>query len=77
MHGIVPTNYLCMVTIYLTGIFLDRNIFLGFRHRAATTGSVGFIGMLLESATPSVKVRLNTADRVGEHSPYTPYQSIY
>ncbi|KAJ8520735.1 hypothetical protein ONZ45_g2454 [Pleurotus djamor] len=34
-------------------------------HRAATTGSVGFIKLLLESAKPPVKVRLNTADRVG------------
>jgi len=34
-------------------------------HRAATTGSVGFIRLLLESSTPSNKLRLNTADRIG------------
>ncbi|EAU85260.2 hypothetical protein CC1G_10046 [Coprinopsis cinerea okayama7 len=34
-------------------------------HRAATTGSTGFIRLLLESSTPSNKLRLNTADRVG------------
>ncbi|KAF7424687.1 hypothetical protein PC9H_009998 [Pleurotus ostreatus] len=34
-------------------------------HRAATTGSVGFIKLLLESAKPPAKVRLNTADRIG------------
>jgi len=34
-------------------------------HRAATTGSVGFIRLLIESSTPSVKLRLNTADRIG------------
>ncbi|PPQ63235.1 hypothetical protein CVT24_005695 [Panaeolus cyanescens] len=34
-------------------------------HRAATTGSIGFIRMLLESSSPSNKLRLNTADRVG------------
>ncbi|KAF9270801.1 ankyrin, partial [Marasmius fiardii PR-910] len=37
-------------------------------HRAATTGSVGFIRLLLEgapSAQPPVKTRLNTQDRVG------------
>ncbi|PPQ95446.1 hypothetical protein CVT26_008465, partial [Gymnopilus dilepis] len=34
-------------------------------HRAATTGSVGFIRLLLESSTPNNKLRLNTADRVG------------
>ncbi|KAF9500083.1 ankyrin [Pleurotus eryngii] len=34
-------------------------------HRAATTGSVGFIKLLLESANPPAKVRLNTADRIG------------
>ncbi|KAF6759833.1 ankyrin repeat-containing domain protein [Ephemerocybe angulata] len=34
-------------------------------HRAATTGSVGFIRLLLESSTPSNKLRLNTADRSG------------
>lgn len=39
---------------------------LFFRHRAATTGSVGFIRLLLESSTPSSKTRLNTADRAGE-----------
>ncbi|KAH9481869.1 Ankyrin repeat-containing protein C6C3.08 [Psilocybe cubensis] len=36
-----------------------------FRHRAATTGSVGFIRLLIESSTPSNKLRLNTADRIG------------
>lgn len=35
------------------------------RHRAATTGSVGFIRLLVESSTPSNKLRLNTADRMG------------
>ncbi|KIY43808.1 ankyrin [Fistulina hepatica ATCC 64428] len=34
-------------------------------HRAATTGSVGFIRLLLDSAVPPNKTRLNTADRVG------------
>ncbi|KAF8193382.1 ankyrin repeat-containing domain protein, partial [Pholiota molesta] len=34
-------------------------------HRAATTGSVGFIRLLVESSTPSNKLRLNTADRIG------------
>ncbi|KAF8151013.1 ankyrin repeat-containing domain protein, partial [Crassisporium funariophilum] len=34
-------------------------------HRAATTGSVGFIRLLIESSTPSNKLRLNTADRIG------------
>ncbi|PFH45587.1 hypothetical protein AMATHDRAFT_158628, partial [Amanita thiersii Skay4041] len=34
-------------------------------HRAASTGSVGFIRLLLDSSTPSYKLRLNTGDRVG------------
>ncbi|TFK27832.1 ankyrin, partial [Coprinopsis marcescibilis] len=34
-------------------------------HRAATTGSVGFVRLLLESSTASNKLRLNTADRSG------------
>ncbi|KAF5379764.1 hypothetical protein D9615_005749 [Tricholomella constricta] len=35
-------------------------------HRAATTGSVGFIRLLLDSSTPgATKIRLNTADRIG------------
>ncbi|KAF9007451.1 ankyrin repeat-containing domain protein [Cyathus striatus] len=34
-------------------------------HRAATTGSVGFIRLLLDSSTPSNKLRLNTGDRIG------------
>ncbi|KAJ7590225.1 ankyrin repeat-containing domain protein, partial [Mycena floridula] len=34
-------------------------------HRAATTGSVGFVRLLLEASTPSNKTRLNTADRSG------------
>ena len=37
-----------------------------FRHRAATTGSVGFIRLLIESSTPLNKLRLNTADRIGK-----------
>ncbi|KAF8871761.1 ankyrin repeat-containing domain protein, partial [Infundibulicybe gibba] len=34
-------------------------------HRAATTGSVGFVQLLLESSNPSNKARLNGADRIG------------
>jgi 26S proteasome non-ATPase regulatory subunit 10 len=34
-------------------------------HRAATTGSVGFVRLLIESSTPLNKLRLNTADRIG------------
>jgi 26S proteasome non-ATPase regulatory subunit 10 len=34
-------------------------------HRAASTGSGGFIQLLLESSSPSNKLRLNTADRIG------------
>ncbi|PCH42363.1 ankyrin [Wolfiporia cocos MD-104 SS10] len=34
-------------------------------HRAATTGSVGFINLLLNPPEGSPKTRLNTADRVG------------
>ncbi|KAF9031527.1 ankyrin, partial [Hymenopellis radicata] len=34
-------------------------------HRAATTGSVGFIRLLLESSQPPNKTRINPADRVG------------
>ncbi|KAF5359148.1 hypothetical protein D9756_002984 [Leucocoprinus leucothites] len=34
-------------------------------HRAATTGSVGFIRLLLDSSTASNKLRLNTGDRIG------------
>ncbi|KAF9460344.1 ankyrin repeat-containing domain protein, partial [Collybia nuda] len=34
-------------------------------HRAATTGSVGFIRLLLDSSTSDNKTRLNTADRIG------------
>lgn len=35
------------------------------RHRAATTGSTGFINLLLKPPQGSPKTRLNTADRVG------------
>lgn len=35
------------------------------RHRAATTGSTGFINLLLKPPEGSPKTRLNTADRVG------------
>ncbi|KZT07607.1 ankyrin, partial [Laetiporus sulphureus 93-53] len=34
-------------------------------HRAATTGSIGFISILLNPPEGSPKTRLNTADRVG------------
>ncbi|GJJ13738.1 hypothetical protein Clacol_007994 [Clathrus columnatus] len=34
-------------------------------HRAATTGSVGFISILLDPPPGSPKTRLNTADRIG------------
>ncbi|PBL04331.1 ankyrin, partial [Armillaria gallica] len=34
-------------------------------HRAATTGSVGFIRLLLESSKPPNKTRINPADRIG------------
>ncbi|KAI0649178.1 hypothetical protein C8Q79DRAFT_904753, partial [Trametes meyenii] len=34
-------------------------------HRAATTGSTGFISLLLHPPEGSPKTRLNTADRVG------------
>ncbi|KAJ3934198.1 MAG: ankyrin repeat-containing domain protein [Lentinula lateritia] len=34
-------------------------------HRAATTGSVGFIRLLLDSSTSTTKTRLNTPDRIG------------
>ncbi|KAL9714492.1 putative ankyrin-repeat protein [Leucoagaricus gongylophorus] len=34
-------------------------------HRAATTGSVGFIRLLLDSSTASKKLHLNTGDRIG------------
>ena len=36
-----------------------------YRHRAATTGSTGFISLLLKPPEGSAKTRLNTADRVG------------
>jgi 26S proteasome non-ATPase regulatory subunit 10 len=35
-------------------------------HRAATTGSLGFIRLLLESSVPPNKTRLNNADRIGK-----------
>ncbi|KAI0327816.1 hypothetical protein GY45DRAFT_1327123 [Cubamyces sp. BRFM 1775] len=35
-------------------------------HRAATTGSTGFINLLLKPPEGSPKTRLNTADRVGD-----------
>lgn len=35
------------------------------RHRAATTGSTGFINLLLHPPEGSPKTRLNTGDRVG------------
>ncbi|KAF8207005.1 ankyrin repeat-containing domain protein, partial [Mycena galopus ATCC 62051] len=35
-------------------------------HRAATTGSVNFIKLLLESSVPPNKTRLNNADRIGK-----------
>ncbi|KAH8826076.1 ankyrin repeat-containing domain protein [Flagelloscypha sp. PMI_526] len=34
-------------------------------HRAATTGSVGFIRILIDSSTPTKKLRFNTGDRIG------------
>ncbi|TRM64756.1 ankyrin repeat-containing domain protein, partial [Schizophyllum amplum] len=34
-------------------------------HRAATTGSVGFIKLLLDGSTAPNKTRLNTGDRIG------------
>ncbi|KAJ7183299.1 ankyrin repeat-containing domain protein, partial [Mycena filopes] len=34
-------------------------------HRAATTGSLGFIRLLLDSSVPPNKTRLNNADRIG------------
>lgn len=36
-----------------------------YRHRAATTGSTGFITILLRPPEGSAKTRLNTADRIG------------
>ena len=38
------------------------------RHRAATTGSTGFISLLLKPSENAPKTRLNTADRIGKLS---------
>jgi len=76
MHGTVPTNSLCEPTILSWSITpsKQKSNFPKSRHRAATTGSVGFIRLLIESSTPSVKLRLNTADRIGENRiPVNPY----
>jgi len=35
------------------------------RHRAATTGSTGFVTLLLHPPEGSPKTRLNTGDRIG------------
>lgn len=36
-----------------------------YRHRAATTGSTGFVTLLLHPPEGSPKTRLNTGDRIG------------
>lgn len=36
-------------------------------HRAATTGSAGFVSLLLNPPEGAPKTRLNTADRIGEN----------
>ena len=41
---------------------------VGDRHRAATTGSTGFINLLLKPPEGSPKPRLNTGDRVGAYT---------
>ena len=49
----------CMSTASLT------DSCVAVRHRAATTGSTGFINLLLKPPQGLPKTRLNTADRVG------------
>jgi ankyrin repeat protein len=61
MLEIVQTSYLC--EIYPARIALPT-LTTG-RHRAATTGSVAFVTMLLHPPEGSPKPRLNTGDRVG------------
>ena len=39
---------------------------VGHRHRAATTGSTGFVSLLLKPPEGATKTRLNTADRIGK-----------
>ncbi|KAJ7896952.1 ankyrin repeat-containing domain protein, partial [Mycena leptocephala] len=44
-------------------------------HRAATTGSLSFIRLLLDSSMPPNKTRLNNADRIG--TPLQPSGLLY
>ncbi len=53
------------LSVALLLFFVLRPELIVSSHRAATTGSVGFIRLLVESSTPSNKLRLNTADRIG------------
>ncbi|KAH9917003.1 ankyrin repeat-containing domain protein [Fomitopsis serialis] len=46
-------------------------------HRAATTGSTGFISLLLKPPEESPKPRLNTADRVGNTPLHLAMESAY
>ncbi|KAL6298404.1 ankyrin repeat-containing domain protein [Sparassis latifolia] len=46
-------------------------------HRAATTGSTGFINILLHPPEGSPKTRLNTADRVGNTPLHLAMESAY
>ena len=64
MRGIRPTSCLC-THAHWSLLRVSSDLFIRFRHRAATTGSVGFVRLLIESSTPLNKLRLNTADRIG------------
>lgn len=46
-----------------------RSLTKGRRHRAATTGSTGFVNILLHPPEGHPKTRLNPADRVGAFPP--------
>jgi 26S proteasome non-ATPase regulatory subunit 10 len=65
------TKFPCTPTLLLSW----RSPYLHNSHRAATTGSLSFIRLLLDSSMPPNKTRLNNADRIG--TPLQPSGLLY
>jgi len=63
MPEIKQTSILCQFSTFKETFWrLKQDCY---RHRAATTGSTGFVTLLLHPPEGSPKTRLNTGDRIG------------
>jgi hypothetical protein len=68
MPEIRQTSILCQFSTFRGNILEiepESEMCICYRHRAATTGSTGFVTLLLHPPEGSPKTRLNTGDRIG------------